>query len=288
MNVNKAIPWPIKIAAKIVISRIPSNYRLWQRLGIFKHGFMEQPAYAYQVFKKHYDRVSFTRQGKGFVSLELGPGDSLFSALIQRANGGAYTYLVDVGPFAIDDISQYQHMRSFLVEKGYAVPDITEMSSLDQLLNICDASYLTKGLASLREIPDKTVDFIWSQAVLEHIRLHDFAAILNELRRVIRPDGVCSHRIDLTDHLGGGLNNLRFSRRIWESEFMANSGFYTNRIRYLEMLELFSQAGFTVDVVGVDRRTELPIIRDNLAAEFRDLHDEDLLVSGFDVILRPL
>jgi hypothetical protein len=26
------------------------------------------------------------------------------------------------------------------------------------------------------------------------------------------------------------LNNLRFSERIWESEFMAKSGFYTNRI----------------------------------------------------------
>jgi len=34
------------------------------------------------------------------VSLELGPGDSLSSALIAAAYGGSASYLVDAGPYA--------------------------------------------------------------------------------------------------------------------------------------------------------------------------------------------
>lgn len=96
-----------------------------------------------------------------------------------------------------------------------------------------------------------SIDFIWSQAVLEHIRKSEFLDTMLELHRILRPNGVCSHVVDLKDHLGGALNNLRFSEKLWESNFMASSGFYTNRIRYSEMLDIFHQAGFSVEVVNV-------------------------------------
>ena len=65
-------------------------------------------------------------------------------------------------------------------------------------------------------------------------------AELLELRRIQRSEGVGSHCVSISDILGGKLNDLRFSRRIWESSLMANSGFYTNRLRYRELLRLFS------------------------------------------------
>ena len=89
------------------------------------------------------------------------------------------------------------------------------------------------------------------------------------------------------DHLGGGLNNLRFSQRFWETDWLYRSGLYTNRIRYGRMLKLFEQAGFQTEVVQVDRWTRLPITRSRLAAEFRGLSDHELSVSAFDVLLRP-
>jgi len=46
---------------------------------------------------------------------------------------------------------------------------------------------------------------------------------------------MCSHRVDLRDHFGSALNNLRFSDKKWELDWIANSGFYTNRIRLQEM-----------------------------------------------------
>lgn len=281
------ISWQVKIAAKLVLSRIPIGYKLWQHLGLFKHGAMEQPEYAYGVFKAHFDRAFFPRRTGDFIALELGPGDTLFSAMIAYAFGASGVYLVDVGPFARDDLNPYQAMATYLLKMGLPVPGMANLTSLDELLAGCAAQYMTSGLSSLRTIPDQSVDFVWSQAVLEHIRKAEFLDTMRELRRVIRNDGVCSHRVDLKDHLDGALNHLRFSDRLWEADFMANSGFYTNRIRYSEMLQLFRQSDFKVEVINVDRWDSLPTPRAKLAADFRHLPDDELCVSGFDVILRP-
>jgi hypothetical protein len=51
------------------------------------------------------------------------------------------------------------------------------------------------------------------------------------------------------------------------------------------MLDLFHEAGFASDVVHTDRWKELPTPLRKLDREFRDKPGEDLLVSGFDVIL---
>lgn len=288
MSIKAKIPWQAKIAAKLVFSRLPIGYGFWRRLALFRHGAMDQPAFAYEVFKWHFERVSFPRRSGGFVTLELGPGDSLFSAMIAYAFGASASYLVDVAPFARNDLKSYRAMANFLIEKGLSVPDMARISSLEELLAACAARYETSGLSSLRAIPDQSVDFVWSQAVLEHIRRAEFLDVLRELRRVIRNDGVCSHRVDLRDHLGNALNNLRFPERIWESDFMANSGFYTNRIRYSEMLRLFRQAGFEVETVVAERWDKLPTRRAKLSASFEHLPDDELCVSWFDVALRPV
>jgi len=55
---------------------------------------------------------------------------------------------------------------------------------------------------------------------------------------------------------------------------MANSGFYTNRIPYSEMLELFEEAAFEAEVVSVNRSDRLPIQRSRLSPRFQKLSDE--------------
>ncbi len=89
----------------------------------------------------------------------------------------------------------------------------------------------------------------------------------------------------MRDLLGGAANDLRFSGRAWESALLAESGFYTNRIRYSEMLGLFRKAGFEVEVIHVGRWEKLPIPREKLAPEFSRLSDEDLVTYEWDVLL---
>jgi SAM-dependent methyltransferase len=217
--------------------------------------------------------------------LELGPGDSIASAIIA-ATHGAQAILVDAGRFVRADIASYLELESVLTESGLLPPPLSGCQDIDEILDHCNARYMTKGLESLRQIEAESVDLIFSQAVLEHVRRREFLETMRECRGILRPGGICSHRVDLRDHLGGALNNLRFSERIWESEFFAKSGFYTNRIQYSQMLDLFNEAGFEVEVTGVRRWDALPTPRNRLASEFNGLPAEELCVCGFDVLLR--
>lgn len=284
MSINY-VPWWGKIAAKIVLTRLQIPYIFWSKVGLFQHGEMDEPSYAYRIFKQHFDNVKLP---EGFVSLELGPGDSLFSALISRAFGGSASYLVDAGDFARKDVEPYRAIANFLTQKELPIPNIQELKSLEKILNCCSANYLTSGLTSLRTIPAQSVDYIWSNAVLEHIRKKEFLDTMLELRRIIRNNGVCSHQVDLKDHLSNALNNLRFPEHIWENEFMAKSGFYTNRIQYSQMLDMFRQAGFDVEIIKVTRWDTLPTPRAKLSKEFISQSDEELCISGFSVVLRPI
>lgn len=287
MNLKRYVPWWGKIAVKVALSHLPIKRDVWRSLSLFRFGAMDQPGVAYETFKRHFEATDFPHRGDGFTVLELGPGDSLFTALIARAHGATTTYLVDVGAFANGDLALYRAMADFLADRGLAVPDLAGIGSIPELLAACSARYETHGLASLRALPDQSVDFAFSNAVLEHVRRHEFLDTLREVRRVLRPSGSSSHSVDLRDHLGEALHNHRFSPRTWESDWMSRSGFYTNRIRYSEMLELFRQAGFDAEVVEVNRWERLPTPRSALAPMFRHFSDEDLCVMSFNVILRP-
>lgn len=281
------MPWYAKIAAKLILARLPIRYDKWRELSLFRHGKMDEPQYVYDVFLAHSTRAGIPARERGFTSLELGPGDSLCSALVARALGGGRTYLVDVGRFAREDMSLYREMGRFLSAQGFDVPDLSRVESVDEMLRLCNAIYLTDGLRSLAAIPSGSVDFVFSHAVLEHVRRADFLATQQQIRRVLHPEGACSHHVDLRDHLGGGLNNLRFSETLWESQFMASSGFYTNRIRYAEMLQLFTEAGFEPEPIARNRWDRLPLPVSKMDRAFHQCGEEDLTVFGFDVILRP-
>jgi SAM-dependent methyltransferase len=165
---------------------------------------------------------------------------------------------------------------------------LSRVTSCAQLLSACRATYLTRGIASLREIPTASVDFIWSHAVLEHVRRHEFTDYLRETRRVLRPTGVSSHEVDLRDHLGGALNNLRLSSKVWEADWMTRSGFYTNRLSRKEIMAAFAAAGLDATVIREVRWDSLPTPVDKFAEEFRAGDAGERLVNIFDVIARPV
>jgi len=279
------IPWWLKVFAKIILSRVPVGYNFWQRLGLFRHGYMDQASYVLNVFNEHVPRAGLDGKLQGKTILELGPGDSIATAIVAACYG-ARAILIDAGPFAKTDISGYRKFAEFLKLKGLYPPDISLAETLDEVLAACDAQYLTQGLESFSSIGTGTVDLIFSQAVLEHVHKHEFFDTMQECFRVLIPGGVASHRVDLKDHLGGSLNNLRFSERIWESEFFVRSGFYTNRIRFSEMITLFETAGFIVEIGDIRRWECLPVKRQSLSNSFVYVSDEDLMISGFDVLLR--
>ncbi len=285
-SVNARIPWWLTVTAKIILSRLPFGYATWRRMGLFRHGQMDDCDYAIRIFNTHLEKTSLLDQLTGRTILELGPGDSIATAIIAAAHG-ARAILVDAGPFVDEDVSSYIELGNMLNDKGLALPaEFAQCSTIVEILTCCDALYYSEGLESLRGISSKSVDLIFSQAVLEHVRKREFLDTILECRRILSPNGICSHQVDLRDHIGGGLDNLRFSEKVWESEWIAKSGFYTNRIRYYKMLEFFCQAGFDVEDEKVQEWAGLPVDRDDIDQDFRDSSDEDLCVAVFDVLLR--
>src|SRR6185312_11554022 len=101
------IPWWAKLSAKLVLSRLPVPYRVWQRLGLFRHGCMDTLRYAIDVFDYHVGRAGLTASLSGKTILELGPGDSVATAVIAAAHG-ACAILVDSGSFVRADVALYQ------------------------------------------------------------------------------------------------------------------------------------------------------------------------------------
>jgi SAM-dependent methyltransferase len=286
IDMDVSIPWYARIAAKLALASLPIPYSFWKKIGIYSHGEMQDADYVFRVFDKHL--ISSGLSGRaGLVGLEMGPGDSVGSAVAAKAKGFSAFYLVDAGDFANRDVETYKEMGRIGARLGLAPPDLERASSFEDILSACDAIYSTNGMQSYREIPAASVDLIFSQAVLEHVRRNEFVQIAAEMRRILKPDGVASHQVDLRDHLGGGLNNMRISSGLWETELMSRSGFYTNRIRFSEMCGIFERAGFLVDVESVARWNTVPIPIKRLAPEFRHFSEEELLVSSFHVLLRP-
>lgn len=247
---------------------------------------MDSSEYAIRVFDHHASKMGSREQLRGKTILELGPGDSIASAILSAAYG-ARAILVDMGRYVRTDLSTYVKLEESLTKNGWHPPNLAGCKNVDDILRRCNASYMTDGVKSLRQIQIGSVDCIFSHAVLEHVRKHEFLQTMQECRRILKSNGVCSHQVDLRDHLDGALNNLRFSERIWESELFVTSGFYTNRIRYGQMSEFFREAGFEVQIDKLERWNVPPILRNWLASEFKDLTDEELRVSGFSVVLWP-
>lgn len=276
------IPWQVKIAGKLVLSRLPVDYRTWARLGAFKHGAMASLAYPQRVFREH---MGFGREHGfdpvGATILEMGPGDALSTALLAKKAGADRSILVDVGNFATRDMAFYEALAADIglpLQRGL---------SFNAMLRELGSTYLTEGSRSWARIADESVDYVFSHAVLEHVRRAEFAATMREVFRVLKPGGLASHNIDLKDHLGGRLNNLRFSERLWESDwFAARSGFYTNRLRPSELLRCFAEAGFEIPGSVVARFPTAPTARAVMDRTFHAMSDEDLEANGLRVMLR--
>jgi SAM-dependent methyltransferase len=282
-----AVPWWAKAAVKLGMAYVPYNYFLLRAVGLARHGGMDLPEFAFDTFHRHYSRVDFPTKGNGFTALELGPGDSLFNALIAKAHGASGSCFVDVGPFAHTDMGLYRNMADYLRRRGLPAPEIPPAATFDDLLRICNAQYGSEGLASLRKLPDESFDFIFSNGVIQSIQIEQVPHTLRELRRLLRPGGVSVHSIELRDTMGQSLHHLRFSKKVWESNWFKKAGFHTNRLRLSELVELHREAGFDTVFDEINRWPKLPVPREKLARPYRDMDEDDLRVATVRLIFHP-
>ncbi len=139
-----------------------------------------------------------------------------------------------------------------------------------------------------------SVDFVSSTSTLEHIPEPHIGPILAECRRLLRPQGILSCRIDMRDHFAyadpdvSPYNFLRFSPGVWR---LLNSRLlYLNRLRLPDYLRLIESAGFellTVDTRGPRPKERKRLETMKLARSFRAYSWDDLAAGSVSVVARP-
>ena len=157
--------------------------------------------------------------------------------------------------------------------------------SFASFLSCFHSKYFVHGLNSLRSIPTASVDFAFSQAVLEHIPRSQFREYFDELFRVLKPGSITSHQIDLKDHLSYSLNNLRFSSIIWESRIFQNSILYF--IYGFEYVSIFESVGFKVDIHQLIAGNHY-LFLSQLHSQFQCFNLDDLLIRTLMLFLLVL
>jgi SAM-dependent methyltransferase len=299
--------WLAKVALQQGIGALPHaesvNYVFQRRVsrtlpageGVFRRKFRRALGHL-RAYEEHGPR----RKPGEAVFYEFGAGWDLAIQLSYWALGVERQTLVDIRPNLRPELvnltlDRLQRLHGELEEEtGRSLRSPREgrvVSAAD--LGAFGISYLAPRDARATGLDAESVDFVTSTNTLEHIPAADLVPILAECRRLLRPDGLVSSRIDLCDHYSyadRGLtpyNFLRYSDRTWR---VLNAGLSRqNRLRRPDYLQAFAAAGLEV----VSERGQAPegaveqLRTLGLAPRFRAYTLEDLAVTRLFLVARP-
>jgi SAM-dependent methyltransferase len=231
---------------------------------------------------------------------EFGAGWDLAIPLAYALLGVGRQIVIDIRPSARvelvnDTIAAFERLRPELEETaGRSLRDLGgPVESIAELEPRFGIRYLAPCDARATGLPAGSVDFVSSTDTCEHIPQADLAAIFAECRRLLRPGGAFSCRIDLQDHYSyfdpslSRYNFLRFSDRTWA---LVNSPIhFQNRLRAPQYLGLVRDAGFDLVVdnpSGPNDQGRAELATLPLAERFRGYSVDDLGVTILSFVSR--
>lgn len=218
--------------------------------------------------------------------LEVGPGRMVVRAPALAALGYTRIWYLDTADSAPRDVAPYRATAAIATAAGLTPPDLTTAVDRDDILARCGATLLIGGAEALDVVPDGSVDLVVSEVALEHVRREAMAPLLRAMRRVTAPDGVGLHGVEFHDHLGGGLQHLRFSDRFWARKLVGRAGLYVNRLGLSAVIAAFEDAGFAVAVPQALVWPERPAGPARPHADARRPADDDRVCHA-ELVVRP-
>ena len=188
---------------------------------------------------------SFTIYGK--TILEIGPGNSYINAYNFLLNGARKVILVDKYPRQSNSRRQKSYIKNE-IEYCKSRYNLDRIAYIDERSGTLKADYIDFIAGELCAITfDATVDFIYSIAVLHHIK--DLDRYIKKMRDILNPGGMMYHVVDLKDKFhffGSPFLFYKYSDYTWEHVLTDKAVTYTNRMRYREYLDMFARNGFDV------------------------------------------
>ena len=299
--------WLAKAALQRALGVLPQGERLnyvFQRHVL--HSFPVPGGAVRQKFTRAIAHVSaYEEFGPGVpredaTFYEFGAGWDLAIPVAYALLGVGKQVLVDIRPSARlelvnHSLAAYERLRPQIEEEaGRSLRDPGgPVGSLAELESRFGIRYLAPCDARDTGLPAGSIDFASSTDTCEHIPGDDLAQIFAESRRLLRPGGAFSCRIDLQDHYSyfdpnlSRYHFLRFSDRAWA---LVNSPLhFQNRLRAPEYMELVRRAGF--DVVretpsGPNEKGREELAKLQLAERFRGMPADELGVTILSFVAR--
>jgi SAM-dependent methyltransferase len=299
--------WLAKAALQRGLGLLPQGERL--NYVFQRHVARSLPA-SESVFRRKFARArqhlrAFEEHGPGVpaneaVFYEFGAGWDLNIALSYAALGVGRQVLVDIRPSVRLELVNHS-LRTFEGlwdelegEAGRALRPLDgPVATTAELEERFGIRYLAPRDARATGLAEASVDFVSSTDTCEHIPDADLARIFAECRRLLRPGGAFSCRIDLQDHYSyfdpslSRYHFLRFSDRAWR---LVNSPLhYQNRLRSPDYLRLAREVGLEIvsetpsgpSAEGLAELRALP-----LAPRFRGYRLEELGVGTLSFVAR--
>ncbi|WP_407429755.1 methyltransferase domain-containing protein [Arcticibacter sp.] len=271
--------------------------------------------YCYSVWLRHLRMLNTVRNGVPKRVAELGPGDSLgigFAALLSgcetiRAFDVIKYWNVDRNLKIFDELVVLFKNRAPIPDNreyprvqpridSHEFPgnilseDILKESLSDQRLEAIrkeirdpdnPSNYLVRFFVpwdDYQVINPESVDFVYSQAVLEHVE--DLDGTYIAFSKWLKKGGIMSHSIDFKCHRTTTSWNGHRTYREWEWKIVKGGRmFLINRLPYSVHRDLQGKHGFEV-------LKEIPVVMENriprhkFAQKFRNLSEEDMTTSG--------
>lgn len=135
-------------------------------------------------------------------------------------------------------------------------------------------------------IAASSIDLVYSFWTAEHLRSP--IGVLEQVRRVLKDDGIAIIRVDLRDHRdleGDWLSFLKYSSRVWDAA-ASRRGCWTNRLRASQWQAMFESLFDVIDVEAERRELPAKFRRDRLARRFRDLPFNELRCAALTMVVR--
>ena len=220
--------------------------------------------------------------------IEYGPGDTLSSGLTMLAAGARSYRALDRFVADYSSAEAKNWYGAIRAAWGGTFPDRPWPEDLDPA-RFPEAygdrvGTLDESIESLRST--ERFDVVTSWQVGEHVR--DIQALADQTARLMRPDGVAVHRVDLGPHAWERYDDpllfLRFPSPLWLA--MGSNRGLPNRFRHHEFMTAWQGAGLSVVCRDVSHFDDSLIAFDKLARRFRSMPRESLLVRDVVYVCR--
>jgi SAM-dependent methyltransferase len=166
-------------------------------------------------------------------------------------------------------------------------------TSMKQMLDLANITYVAPGDASATGLPDGSIDLYFAYSVFENVPLPVLHAFCREARRVLRPGSgrLCATLGCGDDYAGFDkklhmLDYLKYSDQQWDRLVNRYNRYYYNRLREQEYLDILREHGATVDAIQHRLRAEdVEYVKTiPLAERFRRFTPEQNAVVNTEVI----